>query len=140
MGTAPTLNVLTHAFGDDAAESWLEIQLTDLSEFSGCKEKLDARQAERLAKVIMTMFGFYKVTELMYFFMLFKSGKFGKFYGIVDGMAITTALQQFRGIRNNMVAQFYDEEMELRRIEMEDAHARRCLSYDEWQDKMSADL
>lgn len=122
MGTAPTLEVVREAFGTATAESWLEIQLRDLSEFSGCKEKLTIEQLDAIARVIYTMFPYLKVTELAYFFLLFKAGKFGKFYGAVDGLVITEALQDYLITRNDYIAKFEREERERREAIEEQRH------------------
>lgn len=110
MGKAPTLTVVNEAFGKNITETWLAIQIQNLSEFSGVRDKIDTTQIDMLAKVIIATFPYLKVTELMHFFLLFKSGKFGKFYGVVDGLVITEALQDFCRERNDMIYQFEQEE------------------------------
>lgn len=134
MGTAPSLSLLQKAYGDNVAESWVAIQIRDLSEFSGCQTKLSTEQIDKISKVVVTMFSYLTVTELMYFFLLFKSGKFGKFYGAVDGLVITEALQDFLRIRYNRLSEFENEERE-QRMKLEQAeHAKNAMSYDEWQE------
>lgn len=110
MGKAPTLTVVNEAFGKNITETWLAIQIQNLSEFSGVRDKIDTTQIDMLAKVIIATFSYLKVTELMHFFLLFKSGKFGKFYGAVDGLVITEALQDFCRERNDKIFQFEQEE------------------------------
>lgn len=95
-GGAPSLNLLEIAYSPAVAESWIECQLKDLSEFSGCKEKLTVQQIEQIGQTICLHFGDFKVTELMIFFQRFKAGQYGKFYGAVDGLVVTEALQEFR--------------------------------------------
>lgn len=129
MGTAPCLSVLRLAYGDNIAETWMAIQLRDLSEFSGCRTKLSTEQIDNISKVIISMFGFLKVTEMMYFFLLFKSGKFGKFYGAVDGLVITEALQDFLKIRNERLCAYENEDRErLDKLERENT-----ISYEEYE-------
>lgn len=110
MGKAPTLTIVNEAFEKNITETWLAIQIQNLSEFSGVRDKIDTTQIDMLAKVIIATFSFLKVTELMHFFLLFKSGKFGKFYGAVDGLVITEALQDFCRERNDKIYQFEEEE------------------------------
>lgn len=121
MGKAPTLDELGDAFGKDITESWVAIQVRDLSEFSGVNNKISIEQIDMLAKVITATFHGLKATELMHFFLLFKGGKFGKFYGAVDGLAITEALQEFCHQRNERIWQYEDEE----RKRKEDAERER---------------
>lgn len=124
MGSAPTLTAVIEAFGKGTAQSWLAFQLRDLSEFSGVREKLGIRQIDDTTEVILSQFAYLKVTELMHFFLIFKSGKFGKFYGAVDGLAIMEALCEFIEERNEKVARWQNEEAS-RRKEMENAERDR---------------
>lgn len=127
MGKAPTLSVLNDAFGKNITETWLAIQIRNLSEFSGVKDKIDTTQIDMLVKVIIATFKFLKVTELMHFFLLFKSGKYGKFYGSVDGLVITEALQDFCRERNETLRRFYEEERK-RKQEIEDENNRQQVA------------
>lgn len=124
MGKAPSIVTVKEAFGKGTAQSWLAFQLRDLSEFSGAKEKLGISQIDDITEVIMSQFAYLKVTELMHFFLLFKSGKFGKFYGAVDGLAIMEALREFIQERNEMVTRWNNEE-EARRKAEEEAEQKR---------------
>jgi len=93
FGTAPTLLALRHAYHDEAATMWMLPQLHDLNEYCGCKEKLDESQMTQLARVIITEFGYLKVSEIMLFLHRFKSGRYGRFYGAIDPLVIVTALR-----------------------------------------------
>ena len=95
FGTAPSLTRVARVYGDEIAESWIEIQLHDLSVFAGCKDKMEVEQLESTAKAILYRYGKLKVTELMVFFQRFKAGLYGRFYGVVDGLVITSALNEF---------------------------------------------
>lgn len=120
VGKAPSLLEVRTVYGEFIAETWLEIQLRDLSEFAGCKEKMSESQLEATAKTIILHFGYLKFTELMVFFQQFKAGMYGRFYGAVDGLVITEALQGFLKYRADR----------LRRIEIarrkEDEERREC--------------
>ena len=134
IGKAPSLKVITEAYGEKTSFVWLQIQLKDLSEFAGCKDKLSIQQIEQTAKVIILEFGFMKVTELMHFFILFKSGKFGKFYGAVDGLVITEALQEFRIMRREKLWALEQMRQQIERAKQEAEHAKHVMSYEEWQE------
>lgn len=110
MGKAPSLQTLTETFGYENTIVWLEIQLKDLSEFAGCKDKLTVQQIDNIARLIAHCYPTFKLTELMYFFVQFKAGKYGKFYGAVDGLKITSALQEFSDERKLLKDEFYKEE------------------------------
>ena len=134
IGKAPSLKVISEAYGENITETWLEIQLRDLSEFAGCKDKLSIQQIEQIAKVIILEFSFLKATELMHFFILFKSGKFGKFYGAVDGLVITEALQEFRQLRRERLWELEQKRAREERARRDAEHAKNAMSFDEWQE------
>lgn len=95
FGDYPTLAALKAGYGDNAPVMWLIPQLYNLSEYCGCKEKLQGTPLEDCASVIATDFYYLKVTELMLFFHRFKSGLYGRFYGSIDPLIITTSLRSF---------------------------------------------
>ena len=113
-GTAPSLGLVARAFGSYTRDNWLDVQLTDLAVFSGCKDKLSERQVEQLIGIIAEEYGYMKVTELMYFFRRFKTGEYGKFYGAVDPITITCALKEFARERLEILRQLEQAEKERR--------------------------
>lgn len=94
-GNAPTLAQTRNAFGRNVAEIWVSIQLNDLSEFAGVREKINPRQMDEVAAMIVDQAGHYKVSELLLFFNRFKRCKYGQLYGVVDPMKIMDALATF---------------------------------------------
>lgn len=52
-------------------------------------------QCESTAAIIASQFYFLTVAEMLIFFVHFKAGKYGRFYGAVDPLVITQALQEF---------------------------------------------
>lgn len=139
LGNAPTLDRVSQAYREEVTESWLAIQLRDLSEFAGCRSKMSTVQIDSLAKVIILNFSFLKVTELMFFFVQFKSGKYGKFYGAVDGLVITEALQEFVKGRNELIWKLeqnkQQKDLEAKREEWK----RKAVSYEEYKRMKSHD-
>ena len=136
-GKAPTIHTIAEAYGDKVAESWIEIQLKDLSEFTGCKDKLTIQQIDSIAQVIMFEFPEFKVTELMHFFIQFKAGRFGKFYGAVDGLVITEALQEFRRQRNETVHHIYKEQAAAEREQDYNERKSKAVTYEEYKKLIS---
>lgn len=110
MGRAPSLGLLKKTYGKKTATMWLIPQIWDLCEYTNSKGKLDERQIEMLAEMISIEYGYMKVTELMLFFYRLKCGRYGKFYGVIDPMAIMIALDQFRLERINYLANHKKEE------------------------------
>lgn len=111
MGTAPTIATVREAYGANIAEAWLEVQLNNLSEFAGCKDKLNREQREETAQMIIETYGYYKVTEFMLFFHRFKRCDYGKFYGAVDPMVIMAAMKDFAEERLTAIKR-YEREIE----------------------------
>lgn len=123
------MDILEHTFGRDIAESWVEIQLNDLSEFSGAGEKLDRARCRELARTIITAYPYLKASELMFFFLLFKSGYYGKFYGTVDAMAVSEGLQKFQRTRREFLERYEREDEQERETRERDESAARAQAF-----------
>ncbi len=103
VGRYPLLADFRMCYGKGAAESWLMIQLNDLSEYSGVRLKLTTMQLEETARTILREYHYLKVTEIMLFLRKCKCGVYGKFYGSVDPMVITSALRKFVAERGRAI-------------------------------------
>ncbi len=112
FGNHPTLAQLKTKFGVGYPTAWMMAHLHDLSEFCGCKEKLSGHALQQCASTISMEFYWLKVSELMLFFHRFKSGKYGRFYGSVDPLVITTSLRDFLKERGMAYEKHYQEEKE----------------------------
>lgn len=132
FGQHPELTSLANTYGDNAPVAWLIPQIKDLSEFCGCKEKLSMEQLAGCAQVIAMSYGYLKTSELMLFFHLFKSGRYGQFYGAIDPLKITTALHKFLNDRND-----YFYRIEENRRDKERMKARiGAVSYEKYQEML----
>ena len=96
---------------------WLIPQLYNLSEYCGCKEKLQGKPLEECASIIANEFHYLKVSEMMLFFYRFKVGQYGRFYGSVDPLVITTSLREFLKERAYAYDRHEREERERQREE-----------------------
>ena len=112
IGEYPTLTDIKLSFGDNATVAWLIPQLIDLSEYCGCKDKLQGKPLEQCAYIISMEYGHLKISELMLFFYWFKSGKYGRFYGSVDPLVITTSLREFMKERAQLIEKYEKERKE----------------------------
>lgn len=128
-GKAPRLCVVRDGWGKDTAILWLAVQLRDLSEFAGCKDKLSLTQIEELSDVILSEYGGLKMTEFMLFCRHFKAGRYGIFYGVVDAMVITKALQEFYQQRNEKLYLIMQRMEQERRRQ----HNEKTISYEEYK-------
>jgi hypothetical protein len=132
MGEAPSLSRISGTFGEPTAEIWLEIQINDLAFFSGVKKAEDSeyiKQVEMLAKTILSAFGYLKATELMVFFQKFKSGEYGKFYGIFDNLVVTDALRKFLEYRRAKIDEIQKKEQKAKR----DEWAKNAITSEQWE-------
>ena len=68
FGDYPTLAEVGSAYGDKVPAAWMIPQLYNLSEYCGCREKLQGKPLEECAFVIATEYYYLKVSELMLFF------------------------------------------------------------------------
>ena len=130
LGNYPTLARMKNEYGDNMPFAWLLPQLYDLSEYCGCKEKLKGRPLEQCADVIAAEYYFLKISELMLFFHYFKSGRYGRFYGSVDPIVITSSLLDFIRERNHLITLYEQEQRELR--EAEERKANPPISWEEY--------
>lgn len=121
---APSLWTVNAAYGNGTAQEWLVYQITNLSEFSGARAKLTDTQLNETVQLIVDHYGFLNMAEVMLFCRLFKCGKFDKFYGTVDPMAIMQGINTFcRDIRAEKDR--YVLERKTRRQEVEKEKDRR---------------
>ena len=129
FGGAPTLGLLNTTYGDKTAAMWLVPQLYNLSEYCGCRDKLTDNQLKECASVIATEFNYLSVTELMLFFHRFKSGRYGRFYGSVDPLVITTSLRDFLKERSSAYDKHEQDEKERLKAEEE---SKPKVTWDEY--------
>ena len=136
FGDYPTLSQLGAQFDKKFPAAWLMVHLNDLSEFCGCKEKLQGHPLQQCASVISTEFYFLKISELMLFFHRFKSGKYGRFYGSVDPLVITTSLRDFLKERSNA----YDEREKAEKEKADREAAKNAITWEEYCMKQFGEL
>lgn len=127
FGDYPTLAELK-AYGERFPTAWLIPQLYNLSEYCGCRDKLQGTPLEECAFTIATEFYYLKISELMLFFHRFKSGRYGRFYGSVDPLVITTSLRDFLRERGAAYDRHEAEERERQREESR----KGCITWEEY--------
>lgn len=105
--------------------------MTDLSEFSGVRNKITVGQICQLVQLITDDFWYLNLAELMLFSRRFKAGNYGTFYGNVDPMTIMAGLQSFIRERADAYSQHYAEQQS--KALDEQLNDPRNMSYEEWQ-------
>ena len=106
---SPSLLVMKKAYGDNFPVAWLMEQILELVVYSNSKGTLNDYQAEFLANTIVNEHYDLKASELLLFFYQFKVGKYGHFYGVIDPMRITIALDEFCDERDRVIEQHRKE-------------------------------
>ncbi|MBQ7539744.1 MAG: hypothetical protein IJT13_01315 [Bacteroidaceae bacterium] len=128
FGDYPTLTHIRLAYGNNAPVMWLVAQLYNLSEYCGCKGKLEGKPLEECAHIISMEFHYLKVSELMLFFYRFKTGRYGRFYGSVDPLIITESLRMFCDERSSAYTRHEQEQRKQREAEQR----KLAIPYDEY--------
>ena len=128
-GDYPTLTDLRLTYGRNSAEQWMYVQIADMTVYTGARN-LNKRQQEQLADGICAEYHWLKITEVLLFFHRFKMGRYGHFYGSVDPMVVTCALRQFIAERNEIIAQYEQQEREER--QREDDRTHPAMTHEEW--------
>ena len=99
FGTAPMLETVCLGYGELAAMVFICALLEDINLFVGVKEKMPVNRQRELSRLVLAEYPYLKVTELLLFFHRLKCGRYGRFYGMVDALTVTSALMQFMGER-----------------------------------------
>lgn len=131
LGVAPAVSVLRSCYGDQTAVVWFCVQLEHINTFAGARDKMPMECQRELARLLITEYGYLKVTEFMLFFHRLKCGRYGCFYGVVDAMFITSALLQFLAERRSELSRY---EMRQRERAREEAAREQpaCVTYEEY--------
>lgn len=116
-------------YGDNIARSWLEIQLNNLGEFAGVKEKQDLQQICETASTLMVEHYDLKITEWMLFFHRLKAGHYGSFYGAVDGMRIGEAILKFRQWRDKELDRIQSQQKREKEAKEREDHDARVQQF-----------
>jgi hypothetical protein len=127
FGDFPTLATI-RGYGDNTPVAWLIPQLYNLSEFCGCKDKLQGESLEECAGIISSNYYYLKVSEIMLFLYRFKAGRYGHFYGSVDPLVIMTTLKTFMQERSE--AYFRKEQED--RAKRDEESKKNAISYEEY--------
>ena len=115
FGNAPSLAIMNKTYGEGYAATWLLPQIFDLVAYSNSNGTLNDKQAEFLAEAIANEYYYLKASELLLFFYRFMLGKYGQFYGVVDPMRVTMALEEFCKERREVIARKERESEEAER-------------------------
>ena len=111
-GVAPSLLAIETGYGVQALEVFICVHLEDLNLFAGVKTKLPMERQRELARLIRAEYPFLKASETLLFFHRLKCGRYGRFYGAVDALFITSSLARFMYERQAELVRIADERKE----------------------------
>lgn len=117
---APTLGVLSEAYGEDTTENWMIQQVQFLNECIGVKVKLNEFQIRAVSNSLIDKFSDgadrLNIREILLFFSKLIGGEYGHFYGVISPDVIGEAAEQFLQWRHEERARIErEQEMEERR-------------------------
>lgn len=90
---APTIGLVSTAYGRDLSLQWINIQLNSIDQFTQVKNDLPESSRKELAELILSHYSALKLPEFMLFVARFKLGLYGKFYGSFDPIAFCEAIK-----------------------------------------------
>lgn len=95
----PSLGLLASTYGDETPLEWLKIQFGTLNDFAEVSTKIAKTQLEELAAIFLSEYYYINAAEICFFIARFKSGQYGRFYGAIDPMKITSAMLEYTSER-----------------------------------------
>lgn len=110
LGSAPSLEVIAEGYGWQTAIVWLCIQIENLNNFTGVREKMPVARQKDLAALILAEYPNLKASEILLFFHRLKCGRYGRFYRMVDALFITSSLLQFTEQRHTELIRYKEEQ------------------------------
>lgn len=129
FGSYPTLATLNRDYCKTAAVQWLNVQIYNLNEFCGCKDKMTPEQILDCARTINAMYYYLKVSELMLFFFRFKAGMYLSFFGSIDALTITQSIVRFLRERNDANNR-NESKIAMQRLS---EYKKNAITYEEYQ-------
>ena len=111
----PSLGLLASTYGDETPLEWLKIQFGTLNDFAEVSTKIAKTQLEELAAIFLSEYYYINAAEICFFIARFKSGKYGRFYGAIDPMKITSAMLEYISERRKGIDRHEREQYRLQR-------------------------
>lgn len=81
--------------GDETPIEWLKIQFGSLNDFAEVSTKIAKEQLSELSEIFLSEYYYINAAEICFFIARFKSGKYGRFYGSIDPLKITSAMLDY---------------------------------------------
>lgn len=131
LGFAPTLSGVTSCYGQPTTITWLCAMLEDLNDFTAIRDKMELPQQIALSNILLSEYHYLKVTELQLFFYRIKCGRYGRFYGVVDPLFVSSSLISFLAERHREILLYEDERHKTAKT-LALQQAEPCITYEEY--------
>lgn len=135
----PSLGLLASTYGDETPLEWLKVQFGTLNDFAEVSTKIAKAQLKELAVIFLSEYYYINAAEICFFIARFKSGKYGRFYGAIDPMKITSAMLEYISERRKGIDRHDREQCRLQRqkeIEECDSNSISYVEYLEQEKKL----
>jgi hypothetical protein len=129
----PTLATIRMVYGDDMAVAWLKVMFDNLNDFAGTREKMTLNQINDVAVFFLSDCYFLNISEVAFFFLKFKQGCFGEFYGAVDPLRIMTAKKQFLSERAAELRRHEENLQNKEKAKQREQWAKTAVTYEQWK-------
>ena len=132
LGSAPSLEVIAEGYGWQTVIVWLCIQIENLNIFTGVREKMTVARQKDLAALILAEYPNLKASEILLFFHRLKCGRYGRFYGMVDALFITSSLLQFTEQRRADIIRYKEEQSRLEKNVLPSVDTGKYITREEY--------
>ena len=129
----PSLGLLSSTYGDETPIEWLKIQFGSLNDFAEVSNKIAKEQLAELSDIFLSEYYYINAAEICFFIARFKSGKYGRFYGSIDPMKITSAMLDYVSERRKDIERKEREEYRKQRETEIEERGNNRISYAEYQ-------
>lgn len=128
----PTMGLLSSTYGDETPMEWLKIQFGSLNDFAEVSTKIANDQLSELCEIFLSEYYYVNAAEICFFIARFKAGKYGRFYGAIDPMKITSAMLDYISERRKDIERKEREQYRLQRQEEIEERGNNRISYAEY--------
>ena len=114
---------------------WLKIQFGTLNDFAEVSTKIAREQLNELAEIFISEYYYLNAAEICFFIARFKSGKYGRFYGAIDPMKITSAMLDYIRERRIDIEHYEREQYRIQRQKEIEERGNNRISYAEYLER-----
>lgn len=126
---------MASTYGDETPLEWLKIQFGTLNDFAEVSTKIAKEQLNELAEIFISEYYYINAAEICFFIARFKSGKYGRFYGAIDPMKITSAMLDYIKERRIDIERYEREQYRLQRQKEIEERGSNGIPYVEYLER-----